>query len=166
MNNEAALLISAISLGIAGLSLGWNIYRDIVLKPRAKVSVSHIILVPPHVRNTPHFKISAVNHGPGVIRLNIIRFKNATFWQRITRSWTHGVLAHDWENPLSGQLPKSLEVGETLDLLFPWQEDNLFEARPTHVGIMDSFGRTHWCPTKNIRKTQKKWDEAFRQKST
>jgi len=160
-SNTIAILVSFLSLAIAGASLGWNIYRDVVLKPRAKVSVTRIVLVPPHAPNSTNLKISAVNHGPGTIRLNIIRFKNATRSQRIRRKWTHGILNHDWENPLSGQLPKSLEVGEAIDLLFPWTDDNLFLRRPTHVGIMDSFGRTHWCSRKDVIKTQESWDEDF-----
>lgn len=160
-NNEVVLVVSALSLGLAGLSLGWNIYRDVVLKPRAKVSIDHVVVAPPHAPRSQQLKISAVNHGPGIIRLNIIRFRHATFWQRIIRSWRHGVLLHDWENPLSGQLPTSLEVGEAVDLLFPWQQDNLLESRPTHVGITDSFGRTHWCSKKQIAKAQQKWDTDF-----
>jgi len=34
---EIALLISGFSAGIALLALGWNIYRDIILRPKVKV---------------------------------------------------------------------------------------------------------------------------------
>jgi hypothetical protein len=34
-----ALLISLMSAAIAGCSLGWNIYRDVVLKARVRVTV-------------------------------------------------------------------------------------------------------------------------------
>lgn len=156
-----ALIISALSLGLAGLSLGWNIYRDIIIKPKAKITVARVILVNAFDRNTVNLKISAVNYGPGKIRLNIIRFKKTTFMQTITRKWTHGVLFHDWENPLSGQLPSSLEVGQTLDLIFPWTDDNIFSHHPTKLGICDSFGKTHWCSNSDIKKVQKQWNEAF-----
>ena len=32
-----ALLVSILSIGVAGTSLGWNIYRDIILKPRVRI---------------------------------------------------------------------------------------------------------------------------------
>jgi hypothetical protein len=32
-----ALLISGLSVAVASLSLGWNIYRDVLVKPRVNV---------------------------------------------------------------------------------------------------------------------------------
>lgn len=69
----------------------------------------------------------------------------------------HAFLIHDYTNPLSGQLPKKLEVGEGLDLLFPYDVDCMLKEGYSHIGINDSFGRVHWAPKKQVKETIEKW---------
>lgn len=159
--DQLAILISGLSFGIAAISLGWNIYRDVILKPFAKVSVSRVTVASEVMPHQTKLKISAVNHGPGPIRLSMIRFMKSSIWKRLFRNWTHGVVIHDYRNPLSGQLPNTLEVGETIDLLFPWSEENVCSVNPSAIGITDSFGRTHWAKRKEIRKLMSQWHRDF-----
>ena len=159
--DQVAIVLSLISLIIAAFSLGWNIYRDIILKPRAKVSVSKATLVSEVITPQDKLMISAVNFGPGKIRLGIIRFMHRTILARLRRNWTHGVIIHDYKNPLSGQLPVTLDVGESVDLVFPWDKENLCSRAPTHIGIRDSFGRTHWAPISYVQKVNKQWVKEF-----
>jgi len=49
---EIALLISGFSAGIALLALGWNIYRDIILRPKVRLQISEI-LTPGDPREDP-----------------------------------------------------------------------------------------------------------------
>lgn len=160
-NDKIAILISGLSFGVAALSLGWNIYRDVVLKPRAKVSVARVVVASEVMPRETKLKISAVNHGPGPVRLNIIRFMKSSIWCRLLGKWNHGFLIHDYRNPLSGQLPKTLEVGETIDLLFPWDEENICSVNPTAIGIADSFGRTHWAKNKDLKRLMADWRNDF-----
>ena len=159
--DEIAIILSMLSLGVAALALGWNIYRDVVLKPRLRVTVQKSLIAQEGRQNTTHFMISAVNFGPGVIRLNIIRFMHSSFFKKLFKKWRHGVLMHDYRNPLSGQLPTSLDVGEKIDLIFPWDEECLCRTKPSHIGLADSFGRTHWASKKDVKKVIKEWESEF-----
>ena len=156
-----ALIVSGLSFGIAATSLGWNIYRDIVLKPRLRVSVSKSIIFSEVQPKERKLMISAVNHGPGKIRLNIINFKSSSILKRLLRKVEFGVLIHDYRNPMSCQLPITLDVGEKVDYIFPWSSENVFSKSPSHIGISDSFGRTHWAPSKNIKKASALWRGEF-----
>lgn len=159
--NTIAILISGISLTIAGLSLGWNIYRDVILKPRVRVTVYKSMIGSEIIPMTEKLCISAVNYGPGSVRLRMVRFKKSTFKTRLSRSTAEGYVVHDYHNPLSGQLPKSLEVGETITLIFPWDNTNVFAESPTHIGICDSFGRDHWAKKGQVQKTLEQWRSQF-----
>ncbi|MDZ7660927.1 hypothetical protein [Thiohalophilus sp.] len=158
---EIALIISMLSFGVAALALGWNIYRDVILKPRLQVTVKKSLIAREGRPNTTHLMISGVNFGPGAIRLNIIRFMHSFIFSKLLKKWRHGVLIHDYRNPLSGQLPTSLEIGEKIDLIFPWDEECLCSSKPTHIGLADSFGRTHWASKKEVKKVIKEWEADF-----
>lgn len=53
--DEIAILVSLISLGVAALALGWNIYRDIILKPRLRVTVQKALIAIEGRPNKNHF---------------------------------------------------------------------------------------------------------------
>lgn len=163
MNTQnIAIILSVFSICVAALSLGWNIYRDVILKPLLKVSIARVVVASGMAENSVKLMISGVNFGPGRVRLNIIRFMHSSILKRCFRKWKHGVLIHDYRNPISGQLPTTLDVGEKVDLLFAWDEENICSTNPSHIGISDSFGRTHWAPKKEIKKTMKSWKKDFK----
>lgn len=157
-----AITLSVVSLLIAATSLGWNIYRDVVLKPRVKVSVSKAAVGSEGCGLRDYLTISAVNFGPGKVQLNIIRFLHRS---RMLKQQRHGVLIHDYENPLSSKLPATLEVGEQVTYLFPWNSENLCSRTPSHIGIRDSFDRTHWAPSNEVKKVIEEWQQAFGEES-
>ena len=159
--DQIALLLSCLSLVVAAIALGWNIYRDVVLKPRLKVSVDKGFIVSEIQKSENKLMISAVNHGPGKIRLNIVKFKSTSFLKRLRGKSKFGVVIHDYRNAQSGQLPTTLDVGEKLDLIFPWNSENVFSLAPSHIGITDSFGRTHWAKSKEIKKASAQWQANF-----
>lgn len=157
-----AIILSVVSLLIAATSLGWNIYRDVVLKPRVKVSVSKSSVGSEGRGLKDHLMISAVNYGPGKVQLNIIRFLHSA---RLLKKQKHGVLIHDYTNPLSSKLPATLEVGEEVHYLFPWDAENLCSRSPSQIGIRDSFSRTHWAPSKEVKKVNYEWQQSFADES-
>ena len=153
--------ISILSFVVAAFSLGWNIYRDIILKPRVRVTVSRAFVMT--TRRDPQDKliISAVNFGPGKVNLNIIWFKRRSLMLRLRGKQTQGVWMHDFYNPISGKLPAVLDVGEKIDLVFPWDKELVFAHSPTHIGINDSFGRLHCADRKEVRNVLKVWQQEF-----
>lgn len=154
--NNISLYISITSLCVAIFALGWNFYRDVLLKPRIKghIQISYIF----HVEEKlgPYISLSFVNHGPGQIILesifiaqkSILRFLGPTIANLLKKQtkWAH--ITHDYTNPYSGKLPKKLQVGEKLDLFLNCNQKAFLALNPTHVGIRDSFGRFH-CVNQN-----------------
>jgi hypothetical protein len=155
------IIISVLSLLISVFTLGWNVYRDVILKPRARVSVSRGFITNQPLGANDFLFISAVSHGPGKIRLSMIWFRRSSLWLRLARRQSQGVLLHDWHNPQSGQLPVTLEVGEKVDFFFPWIKESVLSHSPTHLGLRDSFDRFHWAPYKEIRGLVRAWRKQF-----
>lgn len=167
MSTEAiAIIISCCSIVMAAVSLGWNIYRDVVLRARLKVKFGIRKLVGGTLPE-PQDKVvlSVVNMGPGTIKCTMIHWRNTGIYKRLTRKSTQGVLIHDYSNPLSGQLPCKLEVGENTDFLFPIDDDCILGIGVTHIGIADSFGRTHWAQRKEVLEAIKRYKKKFKMAS-
>ena len=107
--------------------------------------------------------ITGTNFGPGEINCQMIRGKDATFWKRITGKNKFFTVIHNYKNPLSGQLPKKLAVGERIDLLLLYDESDkcILKKNFTHIGISDSFDRIHYAPSKDIKKAKEQYDKDF-----
>jgi hypothetical protein len=164
--NLTAIAISFVSLLFAGLSLGWNIYRDVILKPKMKVrfQISTIVTAGgPAIPRPSFLNITAVNHGPGRVTCNMIHVRTAPLWRRLLRKIKHGVIIGDWTNPLSGKLPATLEVGQTLNLFLPYDKECFLASEVTHVAITDSFGRSHWAPRRDLDSARKLYHKEFGQ---
>ncbi|ENE5200873.1 hypothetical protein ACJO1Y_23575 [Vibrio parahaemolyticus] len=157
-----ALGISFVSLIVAAIALGWNIYRDIVLKAKIVVTCGVRLLVDRGTENHPEYVvISATNHGPGVVNLRMLQLQETSFIKKITRNSKHAVLMHDYENLMSGQLPNKLEVGDTLDLLLPYDENCFLKEPFTHVGISDTYGRINWAKSKQVKIARQQWLDKY-----
>jgi len=142
--------------------LGWNIYRDVVLKPKVVVTFAIKKILSEGADPSPDYVgITAVNHGPGPITLNAIVLKQSSFWRRVLRKKRHAILIHDYKNPYSGTLPRRLEVGETLDLFGAFDAGCFLKESFTHLGLSDSFGRSSWAKAGAMRYNRKKWLEKF-----
>jgi hypothetical protein len=147
--------ISLLALVTSAVSLGWNIYRDVVLKPRLKVrfalsTIVHSALAQP----LTSCSLSATNFGPGSINCQMIQLRTTSFWRWLFRTSKHAVMIHDYENLLSAKLPAKLDVGEQLMLLIKYEKDCFLKGDTTHIGLSDSFGRIHWALAKDVKKTR------------
>lgn len=151
----AAVIVAGLSLLISVFSLGWNIYRDVILKPQLKVRFSlSDVIHPTFPKAITSLILSATNLGPGQIKCSLIQLRVAPFWRRLFRKTKHAVMIHDYENPISGKLPAKLEVGEGVDLLIRYQEDCFLGEDYTHIGLSDSFGRVHWASPSDVAKAR------------
>ena len=131
-----ALFVSFGSLLVAALALGWNIYRDLVLKPRLKVSFGiKGIVGGPFSKTMTYVVLSLTNFGPGSVKCGIIFYKKTSLFLRLRKKVEQGFIVHDYENPLSAQLPCRIEVGEGADFLFSITEDCFLSKDITHIGI-------------------------------
>ncbi len=156
-----AILISVLSFGVACVSLAWNIFRELWLRPRLRVSVAVGVVGSEYVRPEKKILISGTNFGPGKIRVSFVRSDRNSLLSRLLRKGTYGFVIHDYKNPISGQLPVTLDVGDRVDLIFPFEKDSLLAQHPFRVGLRDYFGRDHWAPRKLLKRAQAEHDQKF-----
>ena len=153
-------VISVIALVISGVSIFWNIYRDLILKAKIRTRVQISSIIQPSRNLGSFIDITGVNHGPGSITCESI-FMKASLWQRLKGRKKYGFIITDYTNPLTDKLPKRLEVGEKVTVLLPHTADAFLGQKPAHVGFKDSFGRLHWAPRKNLKQTIKDYLRDF-----
>lgn len=149
----APIAISVLSFVLSGIALGWNVYRDVILKARVRVSVSVVRIVSQGQRvdrGEQFIRIGVTSHGPGPVRVEMIVGKNAGFWRRVSRRVQPFFILLDHTNPLNPKLPTKMEVGDTISLLLPYNDVSFLNGAGTHIGISDSFGRSHYAPRKQL----------------
>lgn len=161
-NDKIALIVSIGSAIVASLALGWNIYRDIVLKAKVIVSFSVIFIFHETLPDRPKYlNITATNFGPGVVSLDTIVAADRPLWRRLFRRVRYAMINPDYSNPLSGRLPAKIETGDKIVLLLPYNDQCLLSHKFTHVGLTDFFDRTHWAPASDLKKAHAKWLRDF-----
>lgn len=157
-----SFIISVTAVVIAAFALGWNSYRDVILKAKVKVSCGVFKLYHPDIPNDPSFiKISATNFGPGRVKIMNIVIKDARWWKRIIATIENAIITPDFKNPFSGTIPSWIEVGDKLDLLLPYTEEAFLSGEHTHVGVCDFFGRFHWAPKSDVVEAKRESKETF-----
>lgn len=171
-DNETTILISFGALVVSAFSLGWNFYRDVVLKARVRVTIGIDNIYHGDSVQGPFISISVINLGPGTIICESIRLERRSCvgflgW-RISRflhlRYEHAHVMYDYTNPYSSTLPKKLDVGERLSLLLNFKEDAFLSEDPTHVGILDSFGRLHWASRSSLAIAKTRYFKEFPRK--
>ena len=148
-----------IAIILASIALGWNIYRDVVNKPKLCVTMSKSSLLNREEADIigDYLSIGAVNHGPGKIKIKMIVYQS-NYWKFTFGNFKGGIIIHDNEIPYSGKLPADLEVTEEITLLFNWPPKFLSsEQTIARIGIIDSFDRKHWASKKDLNKVIADW---------
>ena len=154
-----AIVVSLISICVASLSLGWNIYRDIGLKPRVFVKFGVTYLDFHEDRKS--LAISVTNLGRISITVNAINIKERSFWRNPLKKTKYGYVQPDKGNSISDKLPKKLEAGEDAEFLLPYYENCLLKESLSHIGLQTSFGKIYWTKTRDMKKARKLWLEDF-----
>ena len=151
MSGIVSLVISLLSIIMAVLALGWNIYRDIIMKGRVKIQFGWYIIVDGEVIIPDTIRISGVNHGPGKVVIKMIYWKKSSIVRRLRRTVVKGFIKLT-KKPLeySDMLPKELDVGDELNLIFP-SSAGFADLDFSHLGLGDNFGRVHWARKKDIQ---------------
>jgi len=167
VNNESIfrilpIAISILSLFVAALALGWNIYRDLVLKPRLRVRFSVSKVAMQGVDEHPTFlRLSATNWGPGATVCNMIVYKYRPWFGFLKWNKEQGVILYDYSNRLNEKLPKKMEVGDVMDQLLKYEADSILSQKVTHIGFVDSFGNEHYAPLKDIKEAKIQFKKDF-----
>jgi hypothetical protein len=162
-----ALLISGLSAAVASLSLGWNIYRDVLAKPRVNVRMGiRQVVEGSESVNGYVVWVRGINLGPGKVTLEIIVVR-----KRFRMSWGAGYdqfgIVKFVASAITGgsTLPLTLDAGEHADLLLPINSDSFFGSTYTMLGIRDFHGRVHWAPSKDMRDARRQWKNLIAQEA-
>lgn len=154
--------VSALSLIVASLALGWNIYRDVILRARVHVSFAVVTIVTPGVGvHGKHLRLTAVNHGPGNVRVEMIVGRSGSKWAALVGRARHFFILNDQSNPLNPRLPAQLAVGDSLTLLLPHDEKSLLGSDALRIGVSDSFGRQHFAPRGDLTRARRTFVKDF-----
>ena len=149
---------------LSGVALGWNVYRDVILKARVKVSAAVVRVVSHGQRvgdGDQFIKIGVTNDGPGPVHIEMIVGKAAPLWRRLLRRTQHFVVLPDYTNALNPKIPHKMEVGDTIGLLLPYDEKSFLNGRGTHIGVSDSFGRSHFASRKHLSEARVQFTKDF-----
>ena len=148
----AALCVSLLALFVSFANVGWSVYKEISLRGRVRVSFGYRqIHHPTFTKPFDRVILSAVNHGPGAVKLSMVAYRKTSLWRRIRRKSELGVIIHDYTDQMSARLPHKLDVGESIDIMLGTPEKLEFSEDTTHIGINDTFGRSHWAPRRDVR---------------
>ncbi len=166
---ENAILISSDSAAVSIFALGWNFYRDVILKSRTTGSISISNVYHGSETHGPFLSLIFVNLGPGKLHLESIYIAKFS-WLRFLGRRVAKILgaeskyAHimwDYTNEYSSKLPISLDVGEKASFLLKSNEKSFLRVNPTHVGVTDSFGRFHWVSSKSLKVAKSMYFQQF-----
>ena len=162
-----ALCVSILALIGSSLSLGWNIYRDVVLKPRLKVSfgIKSIFVEREKHRlsqaGPPFLELEATNHGPGEVVCSAAVAKIVSFPRSLFAEFPYGFIKPDWEHPYCSRLPCRVTVGDKVLIMFSYKQECLLAEMPKRIGISDTFGRMHWAPRRELKRAIRQYQKDF-----
>jgi len=169
---DKAIIVSSISVAVSFFALGWNFYRDVVLKSRAAGSISISNVHHGEQIHGPFITITLVNLGPGKLHLESIYIAKLSWWRflgrRISKVFkSESQYAHvmwDHTNPYSSKLPIILDVGENASFLLNSDQESFLSVNPTHVGVTDSFGKFHWVSSRSLQATKSEYFQKHSEK--
>lgn len=162
-----ALGLSFFAFIASFFSLGWNVYRDIVLKPRLRVEfgIKWIMQAGEDERlqqsGPPLLILSGINHGPGEVVCRGAVARTGSFIRSLFREFPYGFIVPDHANPYCSKLPTRLAVGDEVSVVFPYDRECFLVKPPNRIGITDSFGRTHWASKKGLKLANRQYRKDF-----
>jgi len=167
---DTVLWFSLIAVLISGLSLGWNIYRDVIIKPRMSVDIAFgaliqssrgngttLITSKTNPRDGAFIVMTGTNHGPGQIRCTTVTTRTSDDKGGKIPTF----MFHDDTHPISDPLPHNVEPGQCIHLVFPYDTEGFLSKPIKRIGIKDSFDRTHWAPRKSLMQMKKRCSEDY-----
>lgn len=150
-----ALIISGVSIGISFTTLFWNIYKEMFLKPRARIRGRISYTLKEYERSIDFLNIEILNLGPGTLVIENIVFKETSVWKKIFGKAKAGYIIYDSNNPINKRLPISIGKYETANQFLIFNKCNWLEGDISHLGIVDILGRELWIKRNDLKKLKK-----------
>ena len=157
-----AIAISLVSLLVAALSLGWNVYKEIGLRAQVEVDLYVGLLISPTEPSDARWVIiRCVNKGPGKVKVDGLRFEFRKVLPGGRTETGYALTMYDEQHSHSSPLPVLLDVGETATYLVPFTSDCFLKLDVLRFAVSDTFGRDHWVRSKRLEKARKDYVERF-----
>ncbi len=159
---SASLTLSIFSIGLACLALGWNIYRDIILKPRVQTTIGvYDLQLEDGCTIDARIEVRATNFGPGEIVIqNLVASR-----RRLLNRPPYVVIIAETRKPGCDSIPARKSVGDTVSFCVPYTGDSFLGQNLLRVGLVDTFGRCHWARRKNLWQAKQQYNKDFGDKT-
>ena len=164
---EIALLVSILAVMISTATFGWTVHRD-TIRPKVRVrwSISMVLEQGMKREDIPEYAmLNLTNMGPSSVQIHMAQLGYSRWWQRRWRllrgKYAYGAVPHSL--PGFSQLPATLEVGDSVNVVFPVDSDAITGDEFDRIGVFDSFGRNHWCKQKEFLDTRRAGREKLKE---
>jgi hypothetical protein len=109
----------------------------------------------------PFLELEATKHGPGEIVCKGAIAKTGSFLRLLFTEFPYGFIVPDHGHPLCSRLPRRIDVGDKVSIIFPYNQGCFLANLPKRIGISDSFGRTHWAPRRELKHAHRQYLKDF-----
>jgi hypothetical protein len=153
-NSLIPIVVSIFSLSVSLFIAGWTVYKDVVRKPRFRVSASiKNIFVPGSKTIGPDLYVEALNMGPSENRIGLC-FARPSFFDRKVRRKMSAFIASDTTHLGNTAASQRVAVGDSVSFVFPINELSWGLEEFNQIGVSDGFGTVHWISRKAFSKTR------------
>jgi hypothetical protein len=167
--DDWALLLSIGSLIVAAAAFVWNIWAKFIYpKPRLRLTFWVAQVVQGAQRGPRFLSLDLANLGPSLVIISsaIVQDRRTHFLRKGRIGLINPI--HDLREPelpmgpFAGGLPKSVNVGETFALYFPFEREGwLGEETIDRIGVRDTFGRFHWALNRDVTRAREAYRRHF-----
>jgi hypothetical protein len=146
-HENLTISISVLALFVSLVSLGWNVYRDLILKPRLQIELAE-----DDDKKLP--KLTVTNRGPGQIQLMSPVVKLPYGWFGLLSKIDDVQEARPFgigPVPVQTWSSKTLQVGGQTSMLLDHGVIKQWRA----VGIRDAYKRIRWASDEDLEKVKR-----------
>ncbi|MTD99844.1 hypothetical protein GIY56_06065 [Paracoccus sp. YIM 132242] len=154
------LLVSGLSLVVSAFIAGWTVYKDVVRKPRFRVSIGVKNIYQGSTTIGPDIWIEALNLGPSPNRIGV-PFGRPSWIKRTFLRRMGFFIGYDHSHAGASAKGQRVEVGDMAAFVLPLSSD-FVDADFAQIGVSDGFGNLHWCKKSNVRAAKTAIREARR----
>jgi hypothetical protein len=156
-------IVSVVAIVLSSTTLGWTIYKDVIRKPKFKMSVGiKNIVRAREPTDGPHIFLEALNLGPIPNRIGVPFARKSWLKRRFTDK-ANGVafIAPNHGHWATTQSAARIEVGDSAMFIFPYKEGCFLKSDFSQICMSDGFGVIHWAPYRELRRAKETYQKAF-----
>ncbi len=147
-----AIILSSVSLVMALISLLWNIYKEVLLRPRSSVVCGVSYINNGNKEFGPFIDLKLTNKGPGKIILTNIVVHNGGILRRLLRTQTKAAVMYDYTNGCNPRMPTEVTQYQSTTQYLDFNQECFLKDGATRFGFIDSLCRYHWAKRRYLRR--------------